>query len=634
MIREPFTGAWYGDAVRLDRAILYGGSRIETASVTLTLPTGGDVLYTRVAVRDGNTYVSGQGHDDGRAWLWSGGAWHALTPVNGTHGLSPCCFGTLGLYVSTPGAERQVKVFDVVTGVLLLEITKAVGSRGIAAVTGAGTTAADVHSVDEWYGAWGLAEYVELANGMRVGQGAGGGIVVRDGPATHLIEPGNAKFVRASLDAGVVTAAAWKDEQPSSAVVVTFTEAEMRPIMRDPRFWLHPNIASVDLLQLLDRPDLLANVGVFGLYVQEVLYEDASQGPNTASALVAHDVYRKLLAQQIALNVEMGSVKPSDCEAKNAVKNLEQCLTVVTDHGGRVDYLTQDEPLTAWVDSCSSRTLEQVADSVAAFMQRATALGVPHVGLAEAWPHVGFATQQQFLDLLAARGCVPSHWAPDIDYHAAGQQGKNVAAFIQAAQALAESRGIVLSLLVNATVDPITPDQKHFDNLAALARQLEGISSRPARVVVQSWARRVTNGPQDVPNNIGPASLTASFADTLAVFGVTPPTGPTDPAPPTGGAGMQSTTIIDKPPIAVKEVRPVEGKTGLFSLILTDGYTYSMQPARPGYPPADDVRPNDGSSPDTYKPGQWETCTVDGSLATFYPNGAYLSRWFVRVGGL
>src|SRR5678815_1897568 len=101
-------------------------------------------------------------------------------------------------------------------------------------------------------------------------------------------------------------------------------------------------------------------------------------------------------------------------------------------------------------------------------MKKATSLGIKHVNWIEAWPHVGFAVMQQFLDLLAARGVVPHGLHADIDWHTAESQGKNVSTFIKALGALCESRGITMGLLVNSTVDPITPDSAHALNLAAL----------------------------------------------------------------------------------------------------------------------------------------------------------------------
>lgn len=341
-----------------------------------------------------------------------------------------------------------------------------------------------------------------------------------------------------------------------------------------PRFWLHPNLASADLLELVDRPELLANVGVLGLYIQQIIFDGPEQGSNTWEALQDAEVYRKLKEAGVLLNVEMGSVKPMDCAAKNALHNLEWMVGVVNEHGGEVTYVTQDEPLTAWIDDCSKHgvSIDQVADAVAAWMLRAIELGIPSVGWAEAWPHVGFATMQQFLDLLQARGVKPSHWHLDIDWVTAGSDTK-VSTFIKAAAGLAESRGITLGLLVNSTVDPIPTDDQHFANLAALAQKLHTIQPDAPRVVVQSWARRIKDGPQTVPNNLGDHGLYASFSETRSVFGDPIPIEP--PEPPEEADPMDY-TLVDYV-LRLKSTQP-SSADGKVTGILPDGKVASVQP--------------------------------------------------------
>ena len=302
---------------------------------------------------------------------------------------------------------------------------------------------------------------------------------------------------------------------------------------RPDKYWLAPNIASRDLLALFDHPEAFAHVGVFQLYVQHVLFDGANQGPNTSAALIAADIYRRLADWGIPLGIEIGSVKPGDCLAVANTVNLERAVATVREHGGDVACVSMDEPLTAWLDSCAKakQTIGQTADAVAAWMKRASELGIAQVGWVEAWPHVGFAVQQQFLDLLAQRGVVPSHWHLDIDWHTAAQQGKNPAAFIKAAAALGEARGITLGLLVNSTEDPIATDHEHFDNLKTLADNLHGILPDAKRLIVQSWAFRTTDGLQDVPNNLGSNGLVSSLTDAVARFGAVemPPIEPDQP---------------------------------------------------------------------------------------------------------
>jgi hypothetical protein len=399
-------------------------------------------------------------------------------------------------------------------------------------------------------------------------------------------------------------------------------EPEPPPMHTASRFWCHPNIGSKDLLALFDDPSRLAQVDVFGLYVQAILTDtpNAQLGPNVYPALVQHDVFRKLAAAGIPLSLELGVVKAGDCDGTNNLHGMQTALQRVHDAGGVVGYLAMDEPLTASQQHCGGNQ-DACADAVATFIHSVAALDETiQVGWIEAWPEVSYDHMAAFLAKLDTRDALPKAWHLDIDWVTAKKKNLDPARFLRDCQALAESYGIALGVMVNSTVDPIADDATHAANLAALTTRLHGILPDAAHVIVQSWATR-TGGTQDVPNNLGGAGLLASFANTRGVF-------ESAPAP---GASMQYSKLIDvtdtRGLLTVKKKNLVEGKEGdddaIYTLTLLDDKVFSMLPTGVDWTQVADTH------------GPYERCTVIGNAATFRPEpDKIFTRLISMVGGL
>jgi hypothetical protein len=396
-------------------------------------------------------------------------------------------------------------------------------------------------------------------------------------------------------------------------------EPEPPPMHTASRFWCHPNIGSKDLLTLFDDPSRLAQVDVFGLYVQSILTDtpNAQLGPNVYPALVEHDVLRKLAAAGIPLSLELGVVKAGDCDGKNNLHGMQTALQRVHDAGGVVGYLAMDEPLTASQQFCGGNQ-DACADAVATFIHSVAALDdTIHVGWIEAWPEVAYDHMAAFLAKLDTRDALPKCWHLDIDWTRAKKEKLDPVRFLHDCQALAESYGIALGVMVNSTVDPIADDATHAANLAALTTKLHGILPDAAHVIVQSWATR-TGGTQDVPNNLGAAGLLASFTSTRGAFETTPA-----PKPPPIQENTMLSTFTDplKEVIAVKAIKPIPGSSAV-TWILPNDNVYSCQPdgSYGERPPGTD--------------GAYERNRTEGNIGTFKPADKYISKAYVLVDGL
>jgi len=298
------------------------------------------------------------------------------------------------------------------------------------------------------------------------------------------------------------------------------------------RFWIGPNIGSIDQIDLFEDRANLSGVETYSIFVQEILSNVSTPqlGSNIYPNLLASGVFRKLKEWGIPLVIEMGSVKPGDCQAKNAVDGLKTAVQRVRDGGGDVAAIATDEPLVSNQQSCGG-DLNKAADAHAAFAHECNALGVA-CGLIEAWPFSGFNTIRMFLMALRDRKAVPAFLHLDINWHDAGSDTR-VKDFINACKGLSTEFGMPIGIYVNATKDPIATDVEHYQNLDALAKKIQPMYPDAPQVRVVAWAHRVSPDPthktQNVPNNFGANGLLASLHNTRAVFGAGIPDTPEPP---------------------------------------------------------------------------------------------------------
>jgi len=525
MTRKWFPLGWYSCALpNGDYAVLFPESHIETSRGAVLLP-GQNVLFVVCANWNGSLVLGGQGQADGMAWLWNGTKWLTVGSVM-TYGTRPCAFGPRGLYASLMTEPGNVGVFHPITGAALEPISKPMGARGIAAVWDDGT----VHSQDEFTNQSGLAEFVER-DGLRIGQDTVSGLVA----AGHgELEPGNVQFIQFNKSGNQLAIAEWKpDDGGSVCHFLTTEELPMPPVYPTlGRFWIGPNIGSIDQIDLFEDRANLSGVETYSIFVQEILSNVSTPqlGSNIYPNLLASGVFRKLKEWGIPLVIEMGSVKPGDCQAKNAVDGLKTAVQRVRDGGGDVAAIATDEPLVSNQQSCGG-DLNKAADAHAAFAHECNALGVA-CGLIEAWPFSGFNTIRMFLMALRDRKAVPAFLHLDINWHDAGSDTR-VKDFINACKGLSTEFGMPIGIYVNATKDPIATDVEHYQNLDALAKKIQPMYPDAPQVRVVAWAHRVSPDPthktQNVPNNFGANGLLASLHNTRAVFGAGIPDTPEPP---------------------------------------------------------------------------------------------------------
>jgi len=321
------------------------------------------------------------------------------------------------------------------------------------------------------------------------------------------------------------------------------------------RFWYGPNIGSLDMVQIFDDPATIAQFGVFGLVTENILNLGTAIGPNTFEALQANHAFQKLKQAGVPLVIEGGSL--TDLEVVSKIRGVN----------GEVTYFSYSEPLTY----PQGLPYAAVLDKVVIFYQEAAKLGVA-MGLLEAWPATDLATIDRFLNDLVARDAKPPYFHCDTDYNRAQHEGKDTVHAIRHLRQTCDQLGIIFGLFVNSTVDPIPTDAQHAANIKALAVKIHGLMPDLPHVHLAAWARRVKDGPQDVPNNFGPNGLIASHHEVIGIFGGSTPPDP-EPEPETDPMDY---TLVDYV-VRIKNTKP-SSAGGKVTAILLNDRVVSVQP--------------------------------------------------------
>lgn len=276
--------------------------------------------------------------------------------------------------------------------------------------------------------------------------------------------------------------------------------------LRSDRFWFGPCIGSADLVRLFDEPAVLKGIGVFGLVTENILNLGTDIGPNTFEALQANHAFRKLKDAGIALAIEGASL--TDLAVVEKIRAV----------GGEVQYFSYSEPM----------TLGKSVAEVVAFTQAARRMGV-QVGWIEAWSRIKLPQQKAFLEALIALDAKPAYWHLDIDRKGAARDRLDVKAFVKEAQAIAAAAGVPLGILLWG--DDAATDAAYAADVWGFAQLIQAADPTLPHVCVQSWAVRTTNRKRELPSNLGPSGLLASFNQIATLFAGTAPTPAPVPVP-------------------------------------------------------------------------------------------------------
>lgn len=215
----------------------------------------------------------------------------------------------------------------------------------------------------------------------------------------------------------------------AAAAPFALRAAQSRNTVAADRVWFSPNPGTLDMLRMFEHPEEWTRarqlMSVYNITQQHTFETpDPVTGPNTYQALVRVDAFRKLVAWHKRLSIGSFAVKEFYCTddasgMNRAISDTLKAIAAVNAGGGKVDYLSMDEP---WVSGraqkCGGPALEPTADRVALYMSSVTR-SYPDIkiGLIEAYPFSSADAIESMLALLRTRGTPPAFLHMDVDWH-------------------------------------------------------------------------------------------------------------------------------------------------------------------------------------------------------------------------
>jgi hypothetical protein len=169
------------------------------------------------------------------------------------------------------------------------------------------------------------------------------------------------------------------------------------------------------MLRLFESPEEWPRarrvVDVFQFYQGHLLTAvSPGEGPNSYSAFVRADAFRKLLRWGKRIGVEMAAVKEFYCTPdasgmEASIGRALEALRNVKAAGGRVSYLAMDEPFFAGLSRrCGGPSLAPTADRLAIYISAVRqAFPEVQIGLIEPYPAFSPAAFREMLQLLRER---------------------------------------------------------------------------------------------------------------------------------------------------------------------------------------------------------------------------------------
>ncbi|MEW6405855.1 MAG: Ig-like domain-containing protein, partial [Chloroflexota bacterium] len=196
--------------------------------------------------------------------------------------------------------------------------------------------------------------------------------------------------------------------------------------------WFGPNMGSTDFPELFSKPEqwpeVRSRIDVLKFFPQNLLEVHWPLiGDNTLSAFVEVDAFRKLTEWGIAIDIDVGAVKPWGCTGVEEFKQANTAIQNVQANGGTVAILDMDSPHHGgeWAPTGTKPcgyTMEQTADATALFVRLVKA-AYPNIiiGETEPYPYFSVAETEQWILALEERGAKPAFFHLDVNLT---EQGK------------------------------------------------------------------------------------------------------------------------------------------------------------------------------------------------------------------
>lgn len=274
-----------------------------------------------------------------------------------------------------------------------------------------------------------------------------------------------------------------------------------------PSVWLAPAPASPDLLDMFRRPELWARtrpqIQVFHFSPAQLDGRHALVA-NDLSDLAAVDAFRKLRGWGMQTAIGAPAVKGWDCAGRKTQADTVREIGNLARAGGRVDWVTMDEPLAAGIGA-NKRSgcrlgIDTVAAEVAAYVQGVSASPevlaagpAPRFVDIEAYPATGIDQIEQFVAALDAHGFRPAGFFLDIAFRFVERKPEIHARMAEDLRTLRDflhARHIAFGVVFWSGWDPVGSDEAYYARVIKWARFVHAALGHADADVFSSWVRR------------------------------------------------------------------------------------------------------------------------------------------------
>jgi hypothetical protein len=282
--------------------------------------------------------------------------------------------------------------------------------------------------------------------------------------------------------------------------------------------WFGPNVGSPDLLDLFRHPDQWSRtrqtVGVFQFYAQQTVSDAAACptcGPNILPNLAAVDAFGQLGQWGTAIAVEIGALKYYACDADTAAHNADAVIAAIESQGGKVRYLSMDEPYIGALATVDGRSChlpmasaaQQTAQYIREVQQRHPGT---LVGDVEPYPYFSIDQLIAWEDALADNGATPAYLHLDVDRNDVKNRGSNVTGDLQRLKSALAARHIPMGVIFMGLEIELprdagpSSDQAYHDTVMSWVQTTHAAIGVPEHSVFQSWV--FIAGGNTVPHNL------------------------------------------------------------------------------------------------------------------------------------
>jgi len=279
------------------------------------------------------------------------------------------------------------------------------------------------------------------------------------------------------------------------------------------------------MVRLFEAPDEWPRarqiMDVFEFYQGHLLTQvSAGEGPNSYTAFVKADAFRKLSRWGKRIAVEAGAVKEGYCTPdatgmQESVNRTLEALLNVRGAGGRVTYLAMDEPFTGGlVRRCGGPSFVPTADRLAVYIPAVRRVFPDvRIGLIEPYPVFSPAQFSEMFRLLRERNLTVDFLHADVRRPDVSPGRELFAGEMLELSALAAEHKIPFGVIIwgdNGDADALYAADA-LRNARELGHVFRSWEVVPQHVIIQSWALSGT-GLFITPSNLPETSPTTHTA--------------------------------------------------------------------------------------------------------------------------